>query len=120
MPAPFDEGTPRPAGVHLHWAMPDALLRGTLDTAGQATANRMGLAPLPDRWVVLRLLFPDGAARPDLAGWVLEADRAAAVPLRTWTEGAGAPATAGGADPDASSPAWWVARCSGRPRTTRC
>ena len=27
------EGTPRPAGVHLHWAMPDALLRGTLDAA---------------------------------------------------------------------------------------
>ena len=28
MPDPFVEGEPRPAGVHLHWAMPDALLRG--------------------------------------------------------------------------------------------
>jgi hypothetical protein len=99
MPAPFDEGEPRPPGVHLHWAMPDALLRGTLDTAGQATANRMGLAPLPDRWVVLRLIFPEGSARPNLAGWVLEADRAAAVPLPTWTEGAGAAATGVVLDP---------------------
>ena len=29
MPDPFDAGTPREAGVHLHWAMPDALLRGS-------------------------------------------------------------------------------------------
>ena len=31
MPDPFTEGTPRAPGVHLHWAMPDALLRGTLE-----------------------------------------------------------------------------------------
>ena len=28
LPDPFDPGTPRAAGVHLHWAMPDALMRG--------------------------------------------------------------------------------------------
>jgi hypothetical protein len=87
MPAPFDEGEPRPAGVHLHWAMPDALLRGTLDTAAKATTNRMGLPPLPDRWVVVRLRHPDGAARPEVSAWVLEADRAAVVPVREWVEG---------------------------------
>lgn len=86
MPEPFAKGEPRPAGVHLHWAMPDALLRGTLDTAGQGTANRLGLPVLPDRWVVVRLLHPDGAARPEVSAWVLEADRAAAVPVGTWVE----------------------------------
>ena len=39
MPAPFAEGKPRPAGVHLHWAMPDALLRGKLETRADASAN---------------------------------------------------------------------------------
>ena len=41
LPDPFDEGAPRPAGVHLHWAMPDALLRGTLRPSAP-TAPRTG------------------------------------------------------------------------------
>ena len=74
-------GTPRPAGVHLHWAMPDALLRGTL---GRAATGRepAGPAALPDRWVVLRLLTPDGATTVAVRGWVLEADRARGRPGR--------------------------------------
>ena len=93
MPAPFDEGSPRPAGVHLHWAMPDALLRGELSTAGQAGGNKLGLPPLPDRWVVLRLLYDEETAQPKVAGWVLEANRAAAVPLAEWSEGGTAKGT---------------------------
>ena len=77
--AVLEDGPPRPAGVHLHWAAPDALLRGTLaDTAG---ATRLGLPALPDRWVVLRLLVPKGASAPVVRGWVLEADTARAVDL---------------------------------------
>src|SRR5829696_794154 len=56
MPEPFDPGAPRSPGVHLHWAMPDALLRGRLTE--QAGSNRLGLPALPDRWLVLRLLAP--------------------------------------------------------------
>src|SRR5690606_13096551 len=93
LPDPFDEGAPREAGVHLHWAMPDALLRGSFRSAGDGSANRLALPPLPDRWVVLRLLLPRGAAEPVLTGWVLEADRAVAVPLDQWQEG-GAASTA--------------------------
>lgn len=93
LPDPFDEGAPREAGVHLHWAMPDALLRGSFRSAGDGSANRLALPPLPDRWVVLRLLLPRGAAEPVLTGWVLEADRAVAVPLAQWQEG-GAASTA--------------------------
>ena len=62
MPTPFDDGAPRPAGVHLHWAMPDALLRGELRRR-RRPSNRLALPPLPDRWVVLRLLVPNGATR---------------------------------------------------------
>ena len=49
MPAPFDPGPAQDAGVHLHWAMPDALMRGTL----ASDARRLDQ---PAR--------PAGAARP--------------------------------------------------------
>jgi hypothetical protein len=89
----LDTGTPRPAGVHLHWAPPDALLRGTL--ADNGTTNRLQLPPLPDRWLVLRLLVPKGATAPQARGWVLEADKARAVPLGSWPAGADAIPQAG-------------------------
>src|SRR5688572_11784039 len=88
LPEPFSEGTPRTPGVHLHWAMPDALLRGRLAQTEAGTPNRLALPPLPDRWVVLRLALPKGASSPAVTGWVLEADRAVAVPLSRWQEGA--------------------------------
>ncbi len=103
LPPPFAPGTPRPPGVHLHWALPDALLRGRMDdptvdtqprgTDAQATPrNRLGLRPLPDRWLVLRLLQPRGERDLRLDGWVLEADAAVAVPLAQWREGSSPPA----------------------------
>src|SRR5262249_48853265 len=49
LPDPFTEGAARPAGVHLHWAMPDALLRGTLAQRTDGAPNRLGLPVLPDR-----------------------------------------------------------------------
>ena len=76
LPAPFDGGAKRPPGVHLHWAMPDALVRGELATG--TGSNRLSLPALPDRWVVLRLLTPVGATQVAVRGWVLEADRAVA------------------------------------------
>ncbi|MEJ8853001.1 hypothetical protein WKW79_00385 [Variovorax robiniae] len=87
MPDPFTEGTPREPGVHLHWAMPDALLRGTFAQRDSGSANRLQLPLLPDRWVVLRILLPAGGTDAVMTGWVLEADRAIAVPLGSWTEG---------------------------------
>jgi hypothetical protein len=87
MPPLFAPGTPRPAGVHIHWAMPDALLRGSLEERPAGSANRLGLRALPDRWVVLRIVLPTGAKQPAVRGWVIEADRAVAVPLELWSEG---------------------------------
>jgi hypothetical protein len=90
MPEPFAKGETRPAGVHLHWAMPDALLRGRLDAGAATGANRLCLPALPDRWVVLRLVLPRGARDALVSGWVIEADRAVAVPLGNWCEGGSA------------------------------
>ena len=56
-PAPFDPGAVRAAGVHLHWALPDALLRGENDPV----TKKVKLPRLPDRWVVVRTLLPEGA-----------------------------------------------------------
>jgi len=102
MPDPFDAGTPREAGVHLHWAMPDALLRGSFKRVDDGSANRLALPALPDRWLVLRIVCPKGASDPLVTGWVLEADRAIAVPLAQWKEGGAATGTPAGAsiEPD--------------------
>lgn len=85
MPDPFAEGTPREPGVHLHWAMPDALLRGRLDQQAIGS-GRLAMPVLPDRWVVLRLIHPAGQDQPVVTGWVLLADQAVAVPLPDWRE----------------------------------
>jgi hypothetical protein len=106
-PAPFGPGAVRPPGVHLHWAMPDALLRGRLQdprpgaeptaAAGPTTAGGgLGLPALPDRWAVLRLLAAeDGAAGPggpvSLRGWVLDAARGLAWDLPAFPAGAPLP-----------------------------
>ncbi len=85
MPGPFDPGTVREAGVHLHWAMPDALLRGTLATRPDGSTNRLALSALPDRWLVLRLLVPAGATEVSARGWVICADLGTVVDLPAWT-----------------------------------
>lgn len=83
MPDPFDSGAPRPPGVHLHWALPDALLQGSLEDR-RDSQNKLDLSPLPDRWVVLRLVAPRGSLSPQVSGWVLESDTARVVPLTVW------------------------------------
>ncbi len=84
MPEPFSKGAKRPAGVHLHWAMPDSLLNGTMNDRDPGAANRLALAPLPDRWAILRLLIPRGASRAAVAGWIVEADTTKVTALADW------------------------------------
>jgi hypothetical protein len=88
-PAPFAAGAPRPPGVHLHWAMPDALLRGRESRAPDGSRAARDDAAfdsprLPDRWVVVRALFPAGATQALLRGWVLDAPTGAVTPLATY------------------------------------
>lgn len=95
-PAPFDAGTERPAGVHLHWAMPDALLSG----ADDKTAKELSLPLLPDRWVVVRTVQPVGRRSVDLRGWVIDAPTGAVTPLSTFAgTSAAAPANTPVLDP---------------------
>ncbi len=68
-PDPFDAGAVPQAGVHLHWAMPDALLRGgTAEATGE-----LAMPALPDRWAVIRHLYPVGSRSVHITGWVVDA-----------------------------------------------
>ena len=67
-PAPFTprSGPPEP-GVHLHWAMPDALTHGTQKRDGTTE-----FPLLPNRWAVARLWTVGGQVR--MRAWVLVSD----------------------------------------------
>ncbi|HEU4757285.1 MAG TPA: hypothetical protein VFS72_11515 [Agromyces sp.] len=101
-PDPFAEPVPREHGVHLHWAMPDALMRARLqdpravaagDPAAQGVAGKgptsagggLGMAPLPDRWLVLRLLLPASGGSAVATGWVVDALTGRTWPLAEFT-----------------------------------
>jgi len=104
-PEPFAPLQERDPGVHLHWAMPDALLKGTLrDPRGNAGGG-LGLAALPDRWAVLRLLAPDteDASVPvHVRGWLLDAGTGT---VRDLAAGAAGPALPGTGTARAVAPA---------------
>lgn len=76
-PPPFAGGDKPAAGIHLHWAMPDALLRGGESAAG----GELEMPLLPERWVVVRALFPVGLERPMLRGWVIDARKGSVTAL---------------------------------------
>src|ERR1051325_631275 len=65
LPKPFDAAAPYESGVHLHWALPDALRHGVSDGTGP-----MRFPTAPDRWLVMRL---ESAAAPE-ASWIIESD----------------------------------------------
>ncbi|MEZ4466477.1 MAG: hypothetical protein R3F43_19005 [bacterium] len=99
LPPPFADRQRAP-GVHLHWALPDALAR--LDTSNDPPV----IPTAPDRWLVLRLSAqPNQPGRRLVTGFVLRSDGRAVsppVPLDQWVEPgpAAEPLTAlGGGDP---------------------
>jgi hypothetical protein len=82
LPPPFTTTDALPAGVHLHWAMPDALTRGRISEDGP---RDLDLPALPDRWLVARLApVTDTTTVRPLAAWVLEADTGSVVPLTSY------------------------------------
>lgn len=107
-PDPFDTHTGRPAGVHLHWALPDGLTRGERSNASpdaplaasaqSATeqpdvrdGTRTRFSGVPDRWLVVRVQAGATQTSPRrAAAWVvagaLDPARRRAVPLADWRE----------------------------------
>ena len=82
--APFSTPVARPSGVHLHWAMPDGLLRGEMTDDPDAP---IPMRPLPDRWLVVRMTGPVDARSLDLAAWVIEAERGKVWSLEDYPDG---------------------------------
>src|SRR4051794_1232901 len=83
-PPLFAQPFNRPSGVHLSWAMPDALTRGDAGSAHGdlvPAGNPAGLPALPDRWVVVRMVHGTTTVR----SWVLLADRAERRDMSAWT-----------------------------------
>lgn len=81
-PPPFTDLAPRAPGVYLHWAMPDGLTAGVAERSA-GSAGGTGHRPLPNRWLVMR----SSQGRPrTVRSWVLESERARAMPLEQWTE----------------------------------
>src|SRR4051794_17054273 len=82
--APFAEREPRARGAYLHWALPDALTRGT----GTAAGGDVSFPAVPDRWLVTRVSTPNIGGRRAVTSWLLESDGEEPVvtPLDAWTE----------------------------------
>lgn len=86
-PAPFSELAPRSPGVHVHWAVPDALLRADVETEDESAMqpdSEVAFPPLPNRWCLTRFWW-DGT-RYDTRSWVVEADRSRVTRLEEWEE----------------------------------
>lgn len=80
-PAPFAAGAPLAPGVHLHWAMPDALLRGSATADG----GDLSLPKLPDRWVVVRTVNRSDERTASVTGWVINAAEQTVTKLDAWS-----------------------------------
>ena len=85
LPEPFKNlDAPRPTGVYLHWALPDALTQGRVS----ATDPDVAFPAIPDRWLILRLSAGRTTSRRAVAGWVLVAggETPVVIDIATWKD----------------------------------
>jgi hypothetical protein len=73
-PAPFSTRPSPPVGAHLLWTLPFRLRQGAQLPAGQPGAGGVRFPAAPNRWVVVRVGYPDGKDAPTLTAAVLESD----------------------------------------------
>ena len=90
-PAPLGPPVSRQPGVHLQWALPDSLLRGTLQDPRGRTGGGLDLAALPDRWAVLRLAAAAQGRQVHLRGWLVDAAAGVVRDLASGPDGAPLP-----------------------------
>lgn len=92
LPKPFAlRDQDRPKGVYLHWALPEALTRGSQSASDSETesANANTVFPaIPDRWLIVRLSPSTHADRRAVRGWILQShdDNPHPLPLDGWRE----------------------------------
>lgn len=86
-PPPFTDQAPRPVGVHLHWALPDALSRGKVAKGGTGDP---AFPLVPDRWLVVRMAWNADRSRRVVTAWVIESEQPdpakRVTPLSSWKE----------------------------------
>jgi hypothetical protein len=107
LPPPFSDADPLPPGVHLHWAMPDALCRA--DPESNDDERDLGLPPVPDRWLVVRLGPPRAKRRRAVAAWMIESERGTVAPLADWRDEGPASESTERLDVTAGGDAAWAA-----------
>ena len=61
--------SPLQPGVHLHWALPDALMH-----ARHEGGKKPEQPCIPNRWLVLRMRHADGDSKISAKAWVVESD----------------------------------------------
>ena len=67
IPAPFSDASDTPAkGIHLHWALPDALTHGVQNSDGS-----FAFPLAPNRWLVVRV---DTSGNTSPKAWVIQSD----------------------------------------------
>ncbi len=72
LPRPFDSVSSQDAlraGIHLHWALPDAIARGTTSGVGKVIFNQA-----PNLWMVTRVATQEGSGTTVQTAWVIEGD----------------------------------------------
>lgn len=67
------------AGVHIHWALPDALTNAHVD---ENTAD-VQFPAVPNRWLVTRMVI-DGGTPSSVASWVVESDTFSSQTATNW------------------------------------
>jgi hypothetical protein len=63
-----DALVPMEQGVHLHWALPDALTHAMPDPHSE----KLTFPPAPNRWLVSRIVI--AGKTPSIVSWVVESD----------------------------------------------
>lgn len=81
---PFSAPRSRARGVHLHWALPDGLLRGEMQDNEEAP---IAMRPLPNRWLVVRMTGRKGTRMLDTRSWVIEAENGRVFDLASYPDG---------------------------------
>ena len=80
---PFQKDAVLEVGVHVHWALPDALTSAAIDTP---TETSQALFPgVPDLWLVVRF-NASGAndTKRNWSAWVVDSQAGTATPLASW------------------------------------